>query len=478
MPNYAAPCSIIAGQRVTNTAGRVNVINPADGMVLGELPLLGAAEVELATQAAARGFEQWRRISPERRAEIVMAGCDLLRQRAEVIGELATLEGGKPLRDAVAEVHRSAAFIEWDVNEGRRLYGEVLPSPQGMHRYVLTEPIGVVAAFAPWNAPISSPARKIGAALGAGCAVIIKASEETPASAVALVECMLEAGVPGDALNLVFGDAAAISAQLIASPVVRALTFTGSVSVGKHLAALAGSYMKPVIMELGGHSPVVVCADADPVGVAREGARAKYRNAGQICTSPTRFIVHQSIYETFLDAFVAEARSIRVGNGLAPETEMGPLANDRRLEALRSLVEDATAKGAILAAGGRRVGEHGYFFEPTVLHSVPENARIASEEPFGPVAMISSFTDLNEAIASANRLPYGLAAFAFTDSAASADKLARSLECGILGINTFRTSSEETPFGGVKDSGYGREGGSKSLSGFVTHRMVNHVTGN
>jgi len=473
--DYIAPTSIIGGRKVAGSETRVAVLNPCDGAVLAELPYVGPDEIDTALLSSQKGLQVWRALSAERRAEILLTGCQILRSRADAIGRLITLENGKPLAEATAEVLRAAAFIEWDANEGRRAYGQVLPAQPGLHRYVLCEPAGVVAAFSPWNAPISSPARKIGAALGAGCAVIIKASEETPAAAIKLVECLHEGGVPPDALNLVFGDPAAISRHLIASPVVRAVTFTGAIEVGKQLAALAGAHMKPVVMELGGHSPVIVCADADPVKVAKQGARAKFRNAGQVCTSPTRFIVHESIRAEFIDAFVAETQAIRIGNGLGADVDMGPLANMRRLTAISSLVEDAVTKGARVLTGGKALGNAGYFYAPTVLVDVPADANVSNVEPFGPIAVLSSFSGLDDAIAEANRLPYGLAAFGFTNDAAKAHQLASTVECGILAINSFRTSSEETPFGGVKDSGYGREGGQLSLETFIVRRMVSHT---
>ncbi|MBX3666035.1 MAG: aldehyde dehydrogenase family protein, partial [Burkholderiales bacterium] len=337
------------------------------------------------------------------------------------------------------------------------------------------QPIGVVSGYSPWNFPINSPSRKVGGALAAGCSIILKASEETPAGAVALVRAFADAGLPPGVLNLVFGVPSEISEYLIPQPAVRMITFTGSVPVGKRLAALAGQHMKPCLMELGGHGPVIVCDDADPVAAANASATTKSRNAGQVCTAPTRFYVHRSLYGRFTEAFVKKADALQVGNGLDPASQMGPLANSRRLEAMESLVLDATSKGARLLAGGRRLRECGYYFPLTVLADVPDSALAMNQEPFGPLAMINPVDDLDEAIARANALPYGLSAYAFTRSAGNADRLADGIEAGTLSINHLTASLAETPFGGVKDSGYGREGGSEGLEQYTVVKNVSHL---
>jgi succinate-semialdehyde dehydrogenase / glutarate-semialdehyde dehydrogenase len=450
------------------------VLNPATDEILGHVPHASTADLDQALEAANRGFKVWRDTPMEARTRILHKAAALLRQRAAAVAETMTLEQGKPLGEAMGEVMRVAGAIEWDAEEGRRAYGRIIPLDRTTQLSVLRQPIGPVAAFTPWNFPVGSPNRKISAALAAGCSIVIKASEEVPGTACALVRCYEEAGVPPGVLNLVFGVPAKISAHLIASPIIRFVAFTGSVPVGKHLAALAGSHMKPHIMELGGHAPVIVCADADPVAAARGAAAGKFINAGQVCTSASRFIVHESLYERFVQTFAAVAAETVVGNGLDKATKMGPLANVRRLEATQALVADALAHRATLVYGGERIGTRGNFFLPTVLGEVPTQARIMNVEPFGPVAPIVRFQRLDEAIDLANALPYGLAAYAYTQSAAVAEEITHRLEAGIISINHVGGSIHEAPSGGWKDSGYGREGGSEGLDGYLVTKRVSH----
>jgi succinate-semialdehyde dehydrogenase/glutarate-semialdehyde dehydrogenase len=385
-----------------------------------------------------------------------------------------TLEQGKPIDQARLEILRGCDIIEWDAAEGLRIYGRVIPSEPGMRHTVLRQPIGPVAAFSPWNFPMSSPARKVAGALSAGCSIILKASEETPAGAVQLVRAFHDAGLPAGVLNLVFGNPAEISEYLIPQPSVRLITFTGSIPVGKKLAEMAGHYMKPAIMELGGHGPVIVCDDVDPVATATTSVTGKSRNAGQVCVSPTRFFVQESIYERFADAFAEKAAKLKVGNGIDPSTQLGPLANSRRIDAMEMLVADAKAKGARVLAGGSRIGNRGYFYPLTVLADVPDDAQAMQHEPFGPLALVNPVKNLDEAIEKANSLPYGLAAYAFTRSAQNADRLADNVEAGNLSINHFVASVAETPFGGVKESGYGREGGTEGLACYTVTKNVSH----
>ncbi len=399
-----------------------------------------------------------------------------MRERIEPMALAMTLEQGKPLAQARAEILRGCDILTWDAEEGRRLYGRIIPSEPGMRHSVLRQPIGGVAAFSPWNFPMSSPARKIGGALAAGCAIILKASEETPAAALLMARAFAEAGLPAGVLNLVFGDPAAISSHLIPHPSVRLVTFTGSVPVGKHLSALAGAHMKPAIMELGGHAPVILCDDIDPVASGHASAVAKSHNSGQVCVSPTRFFVADALYDRFAAAFAERAASIRIGDGRDEASEMGPLANERRLAAMETLVADATAKGARVIAGGARLGNRGYFYPLTVLADVPDEARAMREEPFGPLALLSRVRSLDEAIGKANALPYGLAAYAFTHSAANVDRLVEGVEAGNLSINHFVASRAETPFGGVKESGFGREGGIEGLQAYTVVKNVSHRT--
>jgi succinate-semialdehyde dehydrogenase/glutarate-semialdehyde dehydrogenase len=451
------------------------VLNPADETVIGVVPHATRADLDAALAAAESGFHTWRNTSPAKRAETILKAAQLVRQRVEEMAVAMTLEQGKPIAQSRLEILRGCDIIEWDATEGRRIYGRVIPSEPGMRHTVLRQPIGVVAAFSPWNFPMSSPARKVAGALAAGCAIILKASEETPAGAVQLAHAFHDAGLPPGVLNLVFGTPSEISEYLIPQPGVRLVTFTGSIPVGKKLAAMAGHYMKPAIMELGGHAPVIVCEDADPLASAATSVVGKSRNAGQVCISPTRFFVHEAIYGEFAAAFAEKARAVKVGDGLDPSNQMGPLANHRRIEMMEALVADARAKGARVLAGGSRIGNRGYYYPLTVLADLPDDARAMREEPFGPLALINPVASLDDAIEKANALPYGLAAYAFTRSARNADRLAEGVEVGNLSINHLVASIAETPFGGVKESGYGREGGTEGLQCYTVAKNVSHL---
>ena len=473
MANYPDLQLYIAGE--WKSADGQPVLNPADDSVLGTVPHATRNDLDRALEAAEKGFKLWSRTSPAKRAEIILK-AQLMRGRLEEMAVAATLEQGKPLAQSRLEVLRACEIIEWDAHEGRRVYGRIIPSEPGMRHSVLRQPIGVVAGFSPWNFPTSSPARKVGGALSAGCSIILKASEETPAGAMQLVKAFADAGLPAGVLNLVFGKPAEISKYLIPQPAVRLVTFTGSVPVGKHLTALAGAHMKPVIMELGGHSPVIVCDDVDPMTTGANAAMAKSRNAGQVCVSPTRFFVEEAIYDRFAQAITEKAASLKVGNGLDPATQIGPLANDRRIAAMEALVADAKDKGARVMTGGERIGNRGNFYPLTVLTDVPDDARAMREEPFGPLALVNRVKSLDEAIEKANSVPYGLAGYAFTNSAQKAERLAETIEVGNLSINHYVASSAETPFGGVKDSGFGREGGVEGLQCYTVVKNVSHQT--
>ena len=450
------------------------VLNPADESVIGVIPAASRSDLDDAIAAAADGLKVWSKTSPARRGEIIRKAAALMRERIEEIAFAITLEHGKPIAQARLEVIRGCEFFEWDAGEGQRTYGRVIPSEPGIKYIVVHRPIGVVAAFSPWNFPMSQPARKIGGALAAGCSIILKAAEETPAGALHIARAFHDAGLPAGVLNLVFGVPSDISEYLIPQDPVRLVAFTGSTAVGKRLTEMAGRHAKPVLMELGGHAPVIVCDDVDPVETAIMSAVRKFRNAGQVCTSPTRFFVQQPLYERFAKAFAEKAKAITVGRGLDEATEMGPLANGRRVEAMEMLVADARAKGARVLAGGERLGNRGYFFAPTVLADVPDEARAMREEPFGPLALINPVETLDDAIAKANALPFGLAAYAFTNSARNADRLAEDVEVGNFSINTLEASVAETPFGGVKESGFGREGGAEGLSHYTIVKNVSH----
>ena len=450
------------------------VLNPADESVIGAVPAASRSDLDDAIAAAADGLKVWSKTSPARRGEIIRKAAALMRERIEEIAFAITLEHGKPIAQARLEVIRGCEFFEWDAGEGQRTYGRVIPSEPGIKYIVVHRPIGVVAAFSPWNFPMSQPARKIGGALAAGCSIILKAAEETPAGALHIARAFHDAGLPAGVLNLVFGVPSDISEYLIPQDPIRLVAFTGSTAVGKRLTEMAGRHAKPVLMELGGHAPVIVCDDVDPVETAIMSAVRKFRNAGQVCTSPTRFFVQQPLYERFARAFAEKAKAITVGRGLDEATEMGPLANGRRVEAMEMLVADARAKGARVLAGGERLGNRGYFFSPTVLADVPDEARAMREEPFGPLALINPVETLDDAIAKANALPFGLAAYAFTNSARTADRLAEDVEVGNFSINTLEASVAETPFGGVKESGFGREGGAEGLSHYTIVKNVSH----
>ncbi|MEU6349137.1 NAD-dependent succinate-semialdehyde dehydrogenase [Streptomyces sp. NPDC047072] len=451
------------------------IVNPATEEAIGEVPLATPADLDRALGAAEEGFRVWRATPVAERTAILHTAADLIAERAVAIGRVSTLEQGKPLAESTGEARRTAETLRWHADDARRAYGRIIPSEPGTVLTVRRQPIGPVAAFVPWNFPVGGPNRKISSALSAGCSLVIKASEETPATAMELVRCYADAGLPAGVLNLVFGEPAEVSAHLIASPVTRLVAFTGSVPVGKLLAAEAGKVMKSSLMELGGHAPVIVCADADPVQAARKAAQAKFANAGQVCTSPSRFLVHESLVEDFTAEFVRAAEALTVGDGLAEDTKMGPLANERRLKAMERLTADAVARGAKVLTGGERPDRPGYFFAPTVLTDVPEDADLLHEEPFGPLAPILSYGDLDEALATANALPYGLAAYGFTRSAATAERLSDELEAGILSLNHCGGSVHEAPSGGVKDSGYGREGGPEALDAYLVTKRVSHL---
>ena len=451
------------------------VLNPATEDVLAEVPLATTGDLDRAVEAAVAGFRTWRAMPIARRVAILHDAADRLTAKAGHVGRVMTLEQGKPLKEARGEVLRVADTLRWDADDARRAYGRIIPSADDTVLSVRQEPVGPVAAFTPWNFPAGSPMRKIAAALSAGCSIVIKASEETPGTACEIVRCFDEAGVPAGVLNLVFGEPAEVSAHLIASPDMRLVAFTGSIPVGKLLAAAAGSRMKPCLMELGGHAPVIVCADADPVAAARKAAFAKFINAGQVCTSPSRFLVHESLYDTFVAEFVTAADAVVVGDGLDEGVTMGPMANPRRVKAMEELVTDAVSRGAKVLRGGERLERAGFFFAPTVLTGVAPDSRVMQEEPFGPIAPIVPFADLDDALRVANSLPYGLAAYGFTRSSKTAEKLIRGFEAGILSINHCGGSVHEAPSGGVKSSGYGREGGPEGLDGYLVTKRVSHL---
>lgn len=454
----------------------IDVVNPATETVLGPLAHAGQADLDEALDAAERGFAAWSATSAFDRAKLMRKAANLLRERNETIARLMTLEQGKPIGEARAEAFAAADIIDWFAEEARRAYGRIVPARlAGVSQSVVKEPVGPVAAFTPWNFPLNQAVRKISAALAAGCSIIVKGPEETPASPAELVRAFVDAGLPNGVLNLVYGTPAEISNYLIPHPVIRKISFTGSTGVGKHLAALAGQHMKRATMELGGHAPVIVLPDADLDKAARSMAAAKFRNAGQICVAPTRFLIDEAVYDEFVDRFASVAREIRVGDGLTDGTTMGPLANARRVQAMDDLVHDAVQHGAEVVTGGKRIGNSGYFFEPTVLSRVPREAKAMNDEPFGPLALMVPVGGLDEALAEANRLNYGLAAYGFTRSSANAARMANGIRSGMVSINHYGLALPEVPFGGINDSGYGTEGGADALDSYLSTKFVSHL---
>ena len=450
-----------------------DVINPATEKPLAHLPHASKADLDAALAAASKGFATWKATSAYDRSKLMRKAADLLRERHDHVAKVMVQEQGKVYLEARIEVLSSADIIDWYAEEGRRAYGRIVPGRQaGVRQLVTHEPVGVVAAFTPWNFPVLTPVRKIAGALAAGCSIILKASEETPGACVELVKCFADAGVPAGVVNLVFGVPAEVSEYLIPSKIVKKISFTGSVPVGKHLAGLAAQGMKRATMELGGHSPVVVFEDADPEKAADTIAAFKYRNAGQVCISPTRFYVHEKNYPKVLARFTEYAKGIKLGDGLEKGVTMGPLANPRRLDAMDSFVADAKSRGGKVVTGGSREGNQGFFFQPTIVTDVPDDSKIMTEEPFGPVAPIVSFKTIDEVVERANSLEFGLAAYAFTTSDKNAAMIGDAMQSGMVGVNSVAISTPETPFGGIKESGYGSEGGVEGLSAYLNTKFI------
>ncbi len=472
--NNHSQIKLYIGGEWRQLAEHMPVINPSNGEQVGLLPMADKSHLDDALNAAQEGFKVWRHTAPIERSRIILRASQLMRERQEEIAQSISLELGKPIRQSRLEVIRGCEFFEWDAAEGQRLYGRIIPSAPGIRYMVVHQPIGSVAAFSPWNFPMSQPARKVAGALASGCSVILKPAEETPTGAIHIAHAFEDAGLPPGVLNLVFGRPSDISSYLIPQDQIRLVAFTGSTVVGKHLTELAAKSMTPVLMELGGHAPVIVCDDVDPQETGITSAIRKYRNAGQVCTSPTRVFVDEKLFKTFTDNFLQRTRTIKIGNGLCEETEMGPVVHEGRLEALQKFVDDAVKHGAKLLTGGSRRKSKGFFFEPTVLSEVPDEALVMREEPFGPIAVINPISDIDEGIEKANSLPYGLAAYAFTHNAANVDKMVEGIEAGNLSINTLEASLPETPFGGVKSSGYGREGGDEGLHHYSIVKNVSH----
>jgi succinate-semialdehyde dehydrogenase/glutarate-semialdehyde dehydrogenase len=468
---------LIDGAWTKASSGRtLPVVNPATGETIGTVAHADRSDLDRALAAAAKGFQVWRKVAAFDRSKLMRTAANLLRDRLDAVAQVLTLEQGKPLIEAKGEILVAADVIDWFAEEARRTYGRVIPArAEGIYQLVIKEPVGPVAAFTPWNFPINQVVRKLSGAVAAGCSIIVKAPEETPAAPAELLRVFVDAGIPAGVVNLVYGVPAEISEYLIPHPVIRKISFTGSTVVGKHLAALAGAHMKRATMELGGHAPAIVFDDADIDVASRILAGAKFRNAGQVCVSPTRFLVQEAVYERFVARFVDHAKAVKVGDGLVKDTTMGPLANARRITAMETFIGDAAAHGAEIRTGGNRIGNKGNFFEPTVLTGVPKDARVMNEEPFGPLALIAPFSTFDEAVAEANRLPFGLAAYAYTRSTRTAQAIAAAVESGMMSINHHGLALPETPFGGVKDSGYGSEGGAEAIEAYLITKFVSQA---
>lgn len=473
---YPVPKMYIDGAWI-GAEGRdtIDVVNPATGDVLAALPLAETGDLEQALAAADKAFKLWRVKSPDERGRVLRRAAELMRERSDTIARIATTEQGKTLAEAKGEIAASASFMEFAAEEGRRAYGRVLVRPTGQRHMVVREPVGPVAAFAPWNFPVGNPVRKLAAALAAGCSCILKPPEEAPGSAIEVLRTLIDAGLPAGVAQIVFGVPDKVSRQLLASPIIRKLSFTGSVPVGKHLMKLAAEGMKRTTMELGGHAPVIVFDDADITHTLNTIVPHKYRNAGQVCVSPTRFYVHEAIYKQFIDGFKERAAALPVGDGLVETNRMGPMANARRLDAMEMFIADARKEGARLETGGERIGNRGYFWKPTVLSDVPPSARIMNEEPFGPVAVLTPFRTFDEVVEQANRLPYGLAAYAFTQSAKRSNLISDALEAGMVGVNTVSIAGPDSPFGGVKESGHGSEDGPEGIQACQVLKVISQA---
>ncbi|MEP2989916.1 MAG: NAD-dependent succinate-semialdehyde dehydrogenase [Parasphingorhabdus sp.] len=450
------------------------VVNPATGEAISDLPKATTADLDRALDAANRAFPIWRDTPVGERASVLHKAADLMRERAADIGALMTAEQGKPLPQAIGEVTASASQFDIMAEEAKRCYGRVLVRPIGQNSFVKYQPVGPVAAFSPWNFPVFTPIRKLAPAIAAGCSIILKPAEETPASAIEMMRCLQDAGLPSGVCQIVFGDPATVSSHLIASDVIRKVSFTGSVPVGKHLTKLAAEGMKRTTMELGGHAPVLVFDDCDLERTLDLVVTGKFRNAGQVCVSPTRFYVQSGIYDKFEKAFTKRAAKVSVGDGF-DSVDMGPLANPRRPSSVGAMIADAKTKGADIKLGGNRGEDGGFFFDPTVLSHVPLDASIMNDEPFGPVAVMRPFDTLDEAIEQANRLPLGLAAYAFTSNLHTANIVGDAIEAGMIGINNLTVSPGDAPFGGVKESGHGSEDGPDGLKAYMVTKAIHQA---
>ncbi|MGF1620026.1 MAG: NAD-dependent succinate-semialdehyde dehydrogenase [Rhodomicrobiaceae bacterium] len=465
---------LIAGEFRQGSEGKTEaVINPATEETLGEVPHASASDLDQALQASVTGFKEWRGRTALQRQTVMEKAARLMEERHDAIARILTMEMGKPPAESKGEIQFVIDATRWYAEEGKRAYGRIVPSRNpGVRQMVTKEPVGPTCAFVAWNFPGVNVIRKVAGALGAGCSIIIKPSEETPGTAVAIARCFQEAGLPAGALNVVFGVPSEVSEHILGSYIPRKLSFTGSVPVGKHLIKLAADTVKRTTMELGGHAPVIVFDDADVGRAVKMMGAFKYRNSGQVCISPTRFFVQDKVYKDFVAGLTDLAKSLKVGNGLEDGVAMGPLVAPRRLDVMEEFVSDAKSHGATVTTGGERLGNRGYFYAPTVLSDVPDSAKIMSEEPFGPLAPVTHFDSFDEVIERANSLPLGLASYVFTSDAGKANRVSDALDAGLVGVNSPFVSTPETPFGGVNESGFGSEGGIEGLDAFLRTKFV------
>ncbi|MGC4933406.1 NAD-dependent succinate-semialdehyde dehydrogenase [Gordonia sp. DT30] len=455
--------------------GTFAVVDPATETLVADVARATPDDVEAAIAGARKGFDRWRDTDAWERSAVLRRAAGLIRERVEEIAALMTAEQGKPLGEARGETLAAADQYDWYADEARRIYGRIVDGHgPGKNIYVRREPVGVVAAFSTWNFPALLASRKIAPALAAGCAVIVVPAEETPLTTLAVVGALVDAGVPAGVVQTLTGDGAQISEQLVASPVIRKVSLTGSVPVGRAVLRAAAENITDVVLELGGHAPVLVFADADIEQAATACVAAKFRNAGQVCASPSRFFVQEDAFAEFIDHFVTATRALVVGDGRDPRTNVGPLTNSRRIDAAEALIADATRAGASVAVGGHRAPgfEKGHFFSPTVLADVPHTAAIMRDEPFAPVAPLTSFRTFEEAIELANSTEFGLASYVFTSDLNTAMSASRSIEAGMVAVNHMALATAEAPFGGVKKSGFGREGGAEGVADYTTVKYV------
>jgi len=451
----------------------LDIVNPASESVVGKLAHACEVDLKRAALAAENSFETWRDMGPFARGEVLKKAAGFLRERSATIAANISLENGKTEAEGAAEVAWSAEFLDWCAEEGRRTYGRVVPARlPSVRQTVVKEPVGPVLALTPWNWPLVTAVKKISAALAAGCSVVLKPAEETPTALADLAQVFEDAGMPAGVFNVVYGDPAFVSEFLIKQPEIKKVAFTGSVPVGMYLTELAAKSKKSITLELGGHAPVIIFDDADLDKAVEKIFPFKYRTAGQVCSAPTRMIVHESLVDAFAEKFASKTAELKIGAGNDPATQVGPLVSERRLNAVSALVDDAIDKGATVVCGGERIGAEGYFYAPTVLKNVARDAKIMHEEPFGPLAPIVSFSTFEEALEIANDTEFGLAGYIFTENLATAHKAEKQLDCGNVGLNTLAISMVEAPFGGFKSSGTGKEGGTEGLETYLRTKLI------